>query len=568
MNVASTTCASSHRDVDWHGIDWAKCHRTVRRLQARMVKATQEGRHGKVKALQWLLTHSFSAKALAVKRVTENPGKNTPGVDGQTWQTPKAKAQAIVSFKKRGYKPSPLRRVYIPKAKGKRPLGIPTMNDRAMQALYLLALEPISETTADKNSYGFRPQRSTADAIGQCFITLAHKHSAQWILEGDIRSCFDTISHAWMQAHIPIDKGMLQKWLQAGFIDQGILYPTEAGVPQGSPISPTLANMTLDGLERLLVDTFKPRRVNGVIQNPLVHMIRWADDFIVTGRSRALLEEDVKPLIESFLESRGLALSQEKTRITHIDEGFDFLGQTIRKYGGKFLTKPSKQSVKALLTNVRRIIKRHRTASQVELIEHLNPLLRGWTNYHRHVAAKEVFVSIDHRLWQMLWQWAKRRHRNKPVSWIKEKYFKREAGRSWMFACDTGPLLAHGKAKRVRLHRASATPIRRHIKIKAEANPFDPQWESYFECRLARKMKDSLKGRKKLLWLWSSQDGRCPRCGQAISQETRWHVHHLVEKARGGSDKLSNLVMLHPHCHRQVHSQGVSVGKPVPTRGL
>jgi len=219
-------------------------------VQARIVKATQEGRHGKVKALQWLLTHSFCGRALAVKRVTHNQGKNTPGVDGAIWSTPASRYKAIDTLRRRGYQPQPLRRVYIPKANGKlRPLGIPTMKDRSMQALYLLALLPIAETTADPNSYGFRPERSTADAIEQCFCALAKKHSAQWVLEGDIRGCFDNISHACMLDHIPTDKEVLRKWLDAGFIENRTLFPTEAGTPQGGIISPTLANLTLDGLK-------------------------------------------------------------------------------------------------------------------------------------------------------------------------------------------------------------------------------------------------------------------------------------------------------------------------------
>jgi RNA-directed DNA polymerase len=237
MNAATLACAPS--GATWHGINWADVHRQVRRLQARIVKATQEGRHNKVKALQWLLTHSFSGRALAVKRVTENQGKNTPGVDKSTWKTPAAKIKAIASMKRRGYSPFPLRRVLIPKKNGKtRPLGIPTMKDRAMQALYLLALEPSAETLADPNSYGFRPERSTADAGEQCFIVLAKKNAAEWVLEADIKGCFDNISHDWMINHVPTDKSILQKWLKAGYVFHNERFPTEAGTPQGGIITP------------------------------------------------------------------------------------------------------------------------------------------------------------------------------------------------------------------------------------------------------------------------------------------------------------------------------------------
>lgn len=278
MAIAPAIGAASHTAMDWHATDWQAVHRNVRRLQARIVKAEQAGKPGKVKALQRLLTHSFSGKALAVRRVTENQGKRTPGADGDLWNTPEKKAQAIRALRRRGYKPKPLRRLYIPKKNGKkRPLSIPTMHDRAMQALYLLALVPIAEVRADLNSYGFRPERSTADAIEQCFITLAKRASPQWVLEGDIRACFDRISHEWLLTHIPMDKVVLRQWLKAGYMEQGVLYPTEEGTPQGGVASPTLMNLTLDGLERLLRDRF-PKPHTGY--NAKVNLIRYADDFV------------------------------------------------------------------------------------------------------------------------------------------------------------------------------------------------------------------------------------------------------------------------------------------------
>jgi RNA-directed DNA polymerase len=245
-----STHARSGSNFEWRDTNWSDCHRRVRSLQVRIVKAWQEGRRRKVKTLQRLLTRSLSGKALAVKRVTENQGKKTPGVDGETWSTPDSKSKAVLSLRRRRYQPRPLRRVFIPKSNGKmRPLGIPTMQDRAMQALYLLALEPIAECTADRNSYGFRPKRSAADAIGQCFIDFERDDRAPWVLEADIRGCFDNINHDWLIAQVPMDSAVLRKWLKAGFIEKRTLWPTEAGTPQGGIISPALANMTLDGLE-------------------------------------------------------------------------------------------------------------------------------------------------------------------------------------------------------------------------------------------------------------------------------------------------------------------------------
>lgn len=369
--------AASRDAGHWHAIDWLRAHRLVRRLQARIVQATQAGRWGKVNALQRLLTHSYSGKVLAVKRVTENPGKHTPGVDHVLWNTPAKKATAVRTLQHRGYRPLPLRRVYLPKrgSTKRRPLGIPTMTDRAMQTLHLLALDPIAEVTSDPNSYGFRRERAPADAIAQCFTVLSNRYAPQWILEGDIRSCFDEISHDWLLAHVPTDKAILRKWLKAGFMDKHALHPTEAGTPQGGPLSPVAANFTLNGLEALLRVQFPQTHQKSTTK---VNLVRFADDFVITGASREVLEDEVKPLVESFLRDRGLTLSAEKTVLTHITEGFDFLGQHVRKYGGKLLITPSKKSVTTLLDAVRATVKANRQAKTGNLICQLNPLLRGW----------------------------------------------------------------------------------------------------------------------------------------------------------------------------------------------
>lgn len=564
MTTAPAVGATSHGPVDWHAIDWQDVYHNVRRLQIRIVKAVQAGRWGKVKALQHLLTHSLSAKVLAVRRVTENQGKRTPGVDQALWDSPAKKAKAIGTLRQHGYRAKPLRRVLIPKANGKmRPLGIPTMRDRAMQALYLLALDPIAETTGDPNSYGFRPHRCTADAIEQCRLLLSRKTSARWVLEADIKSCFDEISHDWLLAHIPMDKAVLRQWLKAGFMTKGVWHPTDAGTPQGGIASPALCNLTLDGLESVLKREHLTTRQR---QAGLINLVRWADDFIITGRTPEVLEQEVKPLVEGFLKARGLQLSAEKTRITPIEQGIDFLGKHIRTYQGKFLAIPSKKNTKAFVDKIRGIMRSNKQATAGYLIVRLNPVIRGWAEYHRHSASKRTFGKVDDAIFDALWRWIRRRHPHKNRRWMTRKYFTTRGNRHWVFYGTT--VDPNGKVTMHTWRKAADMPIRRHTKIKAAANPYDPQWEVYFEDRLGVKMAANLRGRRRLLYLWQAQNGICPVCQQKITQLTGWHNHHIVWRSKGGSDHAENRVLLHPNCHRQVHSQGLEVVKPRPAKGV
>ena len=537
--------AGSHNTINWQTINWKKANRNVRRLQARIVKAQQEGNYGKVRALQWILTHSFSAKALAVRRVTQNQGKNSPGVDQIIWSTPEKKASAIKSLKRQGYKASPLKRVYIPKKNGKwRPLGIPTMKDRAMQALYALALDPIAEVTADPNSYAFRKERSVHDAISQVFIVLSRKNSAEWIYEGDIKACFDGISHQWMLNYIPMDKIILQKWLKAGYIERTLFHRTDAGTPQGGIISPMLANLVLDGLESLL-------RQNKSLKRNKINFIRYADDFIATGNSKELLEQIVEPMIGNFLDQRELRLSPEKTMITHINEGFDFLGFNVRKYNGKLLITPSKGNIKKFLTKIREIIKGNKQATAGVLIAKLNPIIKGWVNYYRHVVSKKTFAAIDHAIFKAIWRWSLRRHGNKGKRWVKKKYFKSIGNRNWIFY---GTIKGRKEEyQEITLFLCSKVPIKRHVKVRSKANPYDPDWESYFEERQGNKMLNSVKGNKLLKRIWKRQSGRCLWCSLMITVQTGWNLHRIIPGAKGGTYQSTNLILLHPVCHRQLH---------------
>ncbi len=483
MNPGKPGCASPTTWTTWHSIDWKKVRQSVKSLQRRIVKAVKAKHLHKVKSLIHLLTHSFYGKLLAILRVTSNQGSKTCGVDKVIWKTPNSKWKAIEQISIKGYKAKPLKRKSIPKKNGKmRHLGIPTIRDRAIQALFKLALEPIAETTADPDSYGFRPKRSCADAVNQCHTTLSQRKSAQWILEADIKGCFDNISHEWILQHIPLHKKVLTQWLKAGFMDHKHWFPTESGTPQGGIISPTIANMALDGLETAIIKHAGARRN----RNPhKIHFIRYADDFVVTCASSEYLDQEIKPLVSRFLANRGLELSPEKTITTHIDQGFDFLGFNIRKYNGKCIIKPKKESVKSIYSSMRECVNSHKSVAQIQLIRMLTPKIRGWANFFRHSAASRTFSLLDRKLFKLLWNWAKRRHPNKSHHWIKAKYFKTKGNRHWVFSTSD-------KKNAIELPLFGATKIIRHIKIKRLSNPFDKEWENYFiereKARVAKRL--------------------------------------------------------------------------------
>jgi RNA-directed DNA polymerase len=454
--------------ASWSSIDWTKIRRHVSRLQARIVKAVRAGKWHRVRCLQRLLANSLAAKLLAVKRVSSNRGKRTAGVDGIVLETPAQKWQQAQQLNAKEYKPKPLRRIYIPKKNGKRrALGIPVQADRAEQALELLALDPVSETLADRCSYGFRQGRSAQDAMAACFQALGRQQSAEWILEGDIRGCFDHLDHNWLGEHVLTHQGKLRAWLKAGYLERGMFHPTAEGTPQGGIISPTAANIALDGLAERLKTHFKGRYK--------VNLVRYADDFIITGVSQTLLEEEVKPLVVQFLTERGLELAEEKTRIVRIDQGFDFLGFNVRKYNGKLLIKPATSSIAAVKEKVREIIGTGKSLPQGVLIRRLNPVIRGWGNYYRHVVSKEVFNDIDYTIWRMTWNWAKRRHPQRARRWVKDRYYTRKEGHEWVFTDGS-----------VDLFRMSSIPIRRHELVRGASNPYDPAHASYFAARRAR----------------------------------------------------------------------------------
>ena len=474
--------------IQWQQTDWTAVRKRVYRLQMRIAKAIRNNRWNKAKALFHLLSRSFSAKQLAVKWVTSNKGSRTPGIDGIRWKTPHQLWKAVQTLRSHGYRAQPLRRIMIPKKqKGqKRPLGIPTLYDRAMQALYALGLKPIVETLADPNSYGFREKRSLHDAVKQGFIVLAQKRSAQWILEADIKACFDRIDHDWLLNNVPLPKHILRQWLKSGYVSELTLHETEAGTPQGGIISPILCNMTLDGLETQILKgrNKKQRKLN---------VIRYADDFIVTGACPDDLRNEIKPEIERFLADRGLSLSEEKTRIVHIQEGFNFLGFTFRKFKQKLIVTPERSKAKTLRDKVKALLNRCRGAVFHRMLYQLNRVLRGWAYAHRHVVAKALMNKLDGFIFRRLRHWLRCEHPARSWAWVVKRYRKRFNGR-WQWG--QSYVNKQGKLQSVFLFRLADLPIRYHTKVRSEANPYDPNYRQYFMDRYIKqqtlKVRDSL----------------------------------------------------------------------------
>ncbi len=471
--VAKLTGASTGMGTYWNSIDWKEVQSNVKRLQMRIAKAVRERKWNKVRCLQRLLTRSFDAKLLAVKRVTTRKGARTPGVDNVRWNTSAKKMRGAVSLHSKGYKALPLKRVMIDKRGGKkRPLGIPTLKDRSMQALYLLTLEPVSEMLADPNSYGFRTYRACRDAIAQCFCALAKPGSAKWVLEADIKACFDWIDHNWLFENIPIDRKILKQWLKCGYLQNRKLFPTKAGTPQGGIISPTLANMALDGLEKAV------KAVNS--RKRKINFIRYADDFIVTCDSKEVLTDIVIPIIEEFLAGRGLTLSEEKTKITRIEDGFDFLGQNLRKFNNRLITRPSKDNIQSFNENVSNVIKTCRGSDAKKLITKLNPVIRGWANYHKYVQSSKIFSTVEMNIYFLLKKWARRKHGNKTPKWLRNHYWK-SSGDPHHFSCITQN--KSEKSVLLELIKPIDIKLHRYIKIKGNSNPYDPEFREYYKMR-------------------------------------------------------------------------------------
>ena len=548
---------------EWDTLNWRKLEKRVFKLQKRIYQASQNGNIKLVRKLQRLLTYSTSAKFLAVRKVTQdNRGKKTSGVDGKTVLKNEERKLLAENLNLKA-EAMPIRRVWIPKAgkSEKRPLGIPTIKDRAKQALVKIGLEPEWEAKFEPNSYGFRVGRSCHDAIEAIYESVKRKKA--YVLDADISGCFDNINHNTLLSKLntsPRLRRVIKAWLKAGIIDNNVFHKNEKGTPQGGIISPLLANIALHGMENdtkeaLKQDLFeymkaKKGKASYMLSKRMLSIIRYADDFVIIHEDKAIMMK-AKTFIEEWLKDMGLELKPSKTRICHtyssIDgtkPGFDFLGFEIRQYktntnkqGYATIIKPSKESLKRHLKVIRESLRNHRGETQDTVIRNLNPIIKGWSRYYINVASRKTFEKADHETFRKTWRWARFRHPHKGLKWTKDKYFKHHKNNdNWRFKSPKGSILV----------RHTDHKIKRTPKVKGTKSPFDGDFV-YWSTRMGRYPETSTRTASLLKY----QQGKCKYCKLYFKTEDIIETHHINGDLKDNS--TANLALLHGHCHDNIH---------------